>query len=135
MTRADRERVLAGRAVGLSPAVVAMLVAAMALLAAAVAGPAVAHFSAGHLQRPAHLVVGAHTGDGASSHAVLTPAGGQPAHAQWFGSAPSTAPDLLLTAALLASLLLALVRLMSGPPQAAGALPQRRAPPRLAFTD
>jgi hypothetical protein len=134
VTRADRERVLAARAIGPSRAVVEMLVAAVALLAAAVAGP-VAHFSPVQLESPAHLTVAAHLGDGASSVAVLTPASRQPAQAPWFGSAPGTAADLLLTAALLASLLLALVRVPLVPSQARRALPRRRGPPRLAFTD
>jgi hypothetical protein len=134
MTRADREHVPAGRAIGPSRAVVQVLIAALALVAGAVVGP-VARFSPVQLDRPAHLTVPAHLGDGALSAAVLTPASRQPAQTPGFRSVPGTASDLLLTSVLLASLLLALVRLPSVPSQASHALPQRRGPPGLAFTD
>jgi hypothetical protein len=134
VTRADREHVRAGRAIGPSRAVIQMLIAAVALLAGAVVGPD-EQFSPEQLDRPAHLTVPAHVGYGAVSAAVLAPAGRQPAQTPGLGSVPATAPDPALAAALLASPLLARVSGRSVPSQAAVALPQRRGPPGLAFTD
>jgi hypothetical protein len=113
---------------------VQMLIAALALVAGAVVGP-LPQFSPVQLDRPAHLALSADVGDGALSAAVLTPARGQRAQTPGFGSVPGTGPDLLLSSVLLASLLLALIRVPSVPSQAARALPQRRGPPVLAFTD
>jgi len=134
VTRDDRERVPAGHAIGPSRPVVRLLVAAVALVTGALVGP-VAHFSPAQLDRPAHLAVAAHLGDGPLGAVVLPPAGRQPAQTPGFGSVPGSAPELLLTAAVLTSLLLALVGVPSVRSRTARALPQRRGPPRLAFTD
>jgi hypothetical protein len=111
-----------------------MLIAAVALVAGALVAP-VADFSPVQLDRSAHLTVAAHLGDGPMGAAVRTVTSGQPAQTPGFGSVPGSVPDLLLTAAQLASLLLALVRVPSVRSQAARALPRRRGPPGLAFTD
>lgn len=133
MTSADRERVPAGRAIGPTRPLVHLLIAVLALVAGVVVGPA-AQLSPVQLDRPAHLSAAAHLDDGAFGAAVVTPARARPAQTPGFWSVPGTAPDLLLTSVLLASLLLALVRVPPARPQAARALPRRRGPPVLAFT-
>jgi len=106
----------------------------MALLVIALVGPG-SHSSAPQLQRPANVVV-THVSNVDIAGLVATRATGHPPQTPtWSG--PGVDPDSaqMLTAALLASLLLSLVRLTPPPSQSARSLPRWRGPPQVAFVN
>ena len=130
MTRPDRRDVLNGRAMGVSRRWMFVLVAAMALLVGALAVP-VGHVSGATLAGTTELVATAPLGDPTPSSVVPPPAPRQPAHVTtWLWSIGG---EHLPTAALLASLLLAVLCLTGPLARLARALPPRRGPPTLAF--
>src|SRR5947208_2143800 len=107
----------------------------MALLVIALAGPG-SHPSAPHLEPPANLAVGIHVTDAHIAGFVATRATGLPLQAPtWSGPGVGADPAQTLTAALLASLLLSLARLIRPPSQSAHSLPQWRGPPQVAFVN
>jgi hypothetical protein len=118
---------------GLSRGVIQVLITALALLAIALAG-AGSHSSTPRLQQPAQVVVGAHPNDAGDAGLVVTRATGHLLQTPtWSGSGVGTDAAGVLTASLLGSLLLALVRFTRPPSQSAQPLPPRRAPPQVAF--
>jgi len=106
----------------------------MALLVIALMGPG-SQSSVPQMPRPADLVV-AHVTDADIAGVVPTRVTGQ--HVQmptWSGSGLGVDSAQLLSAALLASLLLALVRLTPPPSQSALSLPRWRGPPQVALVN
>jgi hypothetical protein len=135
VTRADRRYVLNGRATGPSRALIHAFVAGMALLVIALAGPG-SHSSAPQLQGPTTLVVGTHVSNADISGLVATrPTGHAPQTSAWSGPGVDADSTQMLTAALLALLLLSLVRLTRPPSPSAQSLPRWRGPPQVAFVN
>jgi hypothetical protein len=135
VTRADRRYALNGRATGPSRALIHAFIAGMALLVIALAGSG-SRSSVPQLQRPADLVVGAHVSNADIAGLVATRVTGHPPQTPtWSGSGVDSDFAQLLTAALLASLLLSLVRLTRPPSQSAQSLPRWRGPPQIAFVN
>lgn len=135
MTRADRRCVLNGRATGPSRALIYVFIAGMALLVIALAGPA-SRLSAPQLQRPTDVVVGAHVSNADLAGLAATRATGHPPQTSaWSGSGVDADSAQMLTAALLASLLLSLARLTRPPSLSAQSLPLWRGPPQVAFVN
>jgi hypothetical protein len=134
LTRADRRCALNRRASGPSRALVQVLITATALLVIVLVG-AGAHSSASQFQRPADRVVTHVSTDIAgvvatrsAVHPLQTPT--------WSGPGGDTDSAATFSAAVLASLLLALlarVRPTRPPSQPAQALPRWRGPPQVAF--
>jgi hypothetical protein len=111
-----------------------VLIAGMALLVIALVSSG-SHSSAPQVQRPADLVV-AHLSKADITGLVPTRATGHPVQAPtWSGPGIDADSAQLLGAALLASLLLALVRPTLPPSRSARALPRRRGPPKVAFVN
>jgi hypothetical protein len=118
---------------GHSRGLIKALITATALLAIALAGPG-SHSSTPQVQRPALLVVGTHLSDADIVSLVRTRATGHPVHTPtWSASGVGADSVQMLGAALLASLLLTLVRLTRPPSQSAHSLPPWRGPPHAAF--
>jgi hypothetical protein len=133
VTRADRRCVLDGRATGPSRAWIHAFIAGMALLVIAVAGPG-SHSSAPQLQPRANLVVGIHASDAHIPGVLATRTTGHPLQAPtWSGPGVDVDAAQVVSAALLASLLLSLARLTLPPSQSAHSLPRWRGPPQVAF--
>jgi len=111
------------------------LVVAIALLVVALAGLG-SPSSAPQVQRPAGLVVGSSASDHEITASMATRVTGFPSQiSTWSGSGVEAASAQLLGAVLLASLLLALLRLLPPPFRSARSLPRRRGPPRVAFVN
>jgi hypothetical protein len=135
VTRADCRCVLNGRATGPSQAWIHAFIAGMALLVIALAGPG-SHSSAPQSQPPANLVVGVHVTDAHIPGVVATRATGHPLQAPtWSGPGVDVDAAQMVTAALLALLLLSLARLTRPPSQSAHSLPRWRGPPQVAFVN
>jgi len=112
-----------------------VFIAGMALLVIALAGPG-SHSSAPQLQRPTNLVVGTHVSNADIAGLVATRVTGHPPQTSaWSGSGVDADSAQMLTAALLASLLISLVRLTRPPSPSAQSLPRWRGPPQVAFVN
>jgi hypothetical protein len=135
VTRADRRCVQNGRATRSSALLIQALITGIALLVIALAGPG-ADSSAPQVQRPANVVVVTHVSNADIAGLVATRA---PAHQlqtpTWSGSGVDADSAQTLGAAVLASLLLALVRLTPPSSQSARSLPRWRGPPQVAFVN
>jgi hypothetical protein len=135
VTRADRRCVLNGRAARSSPALIQALITGMALLVLALVGTG-SHSSAPQVQRPANLVLVAHGSNADIAGLVATRATGHPLQTPtWSGPGVDGDSAQMLGAALLVSLLLALVGMTPAPSQSARSLPWWRGPPQVAFVN
>jgi len=111
------------------------LITGMTLLVLALAGSG-SHSSAPQVRRPANRVVVTHASNADIAGLVATRATGYPLPTPtWSGPGVDADSAQMLGAALLASLLLALVRLTPAPSQSARSLPWWRGPPQVAFVN
>jgi hypothetical protein len=135
VTRADRRCALKRRTTGPCRAWIHAFIAGMALLVIALAGPG-SHSSAPQLQPPANLVAGIHDTNVHIAGFLATRATGHALHAPtWSGPGVDVDAAQMVTAALLASLLLSLARLTRPPSESAHSLPRWRGPPQVAFVN